>query len=296
MLRQIILSAGLVALVLFGTPSPASAGNAPPLMLANVYRGQIALADYWVSEKYDGMRGYWDGKHLLSRGGETIAAPAWFTAGWPETPLDGELWMGRGQFSRTVATVRAKVPDETAWRDVYYMVFDLPGHPATFSERNGALAGVIAAIDQPWVRHVEQFKVTDPAALRSLMKRIVKAGGEGLILHRGSSLYRAERNDDLLKLKPYEDGEAQVIAHHPGKGRHAGQLGALEVATAQGQRFRLGSGLTDAQRRNPPPIGAWVTYRFTERHAKSGLPRFPRFLRVREDMEGQGNAAENARR
>lgn len=270
------------AAFLLATP-PLHAGEAPPLMLANVYRGQVVLADYWVSEKLDGMRGYWDGEKLLTRGGEPIAAPEWFTAGWPKTPLDGELWMGRGQFSRTVSTVRQKIPDEAAWREVRYMVFDLPGHPGVFTERNAALSGVIAGIGQPWVRQVEQFKVADRAALQTLLARIVKQGGEGVMLHRGDSLYRAERNDDLLKLKPFEDAEARVIAHLPGKGRHAGQLGALEVETPQGQRFRLGGGFTDTQRRDPPPVGSWVTYRFTERHAKSGLPRFPRFLRVRED-------------
>ena len=167
------------------------------------------------------------------------------------------------------------------------MVFDLPGHPGAYTERNAALAGVIASIGQPWVRQVEQFKVADRNALQKLLARIVKEGGEGLMLHRGDSLYHAERNDDLLKLKPYEDAEARVIAHLPGKGHHAGQLGALEVETPQGLRFRLGSGFTDAQRRDPPPIGCWVTYRYTERHAKSGLPRFPHFLRVREDMASQ---------
>jgi DNA ligase 1 len=164
------------------------------------------------------------------------------------------------------------------------MLFDLPAHPGVFTERNAALAGVVAGIGRPWVRHIEQFKVTDRAALQKLLNRIVKEGGEGLMLHRGDSLYRAERNDDLLKLKPFEDAEARVIAHLPGKGRYAGQLGALQVETPQGQRFRVGGGFTDTQRRDPPPVGSWVTYRFTERHAKSGLPRFPRFLRVREDF------------
>lgn len=280
-----ILAACLLAFAL-SLAAPLHAGESPPLMLANVYRGQVALADYWVSEKFDGMRGYWDGEKLLTRGGEPIAAPERFTAGWPNTPLDGELWMGRGQFSRTVSTLRQKVPDEAAWRGVRYMVFDLPGHPGTFTERNAALAEVIASIGQPWVRQVKQFKVASPTALRTLLTRIVKEGGEGLILHRGDSLYRAERNDDLLKLKPYDDAEARVIGHLPGKGRYAGQLGALQVETSQGQRFRLGSGFSNAQRRDPPPIGCWVTYRYTERHAKTGLPRFPRFLRVREDMAG----------
>lgn len=255
-----------------------------PVMLANVLRGEIALSDYWVSEKYDGMRGYWDGKQLLTRGGEHIEAPAWFTVGWPNIPLDGELWIGRGQFSRTVSTVRKKIPDEIQWHALHFMVFDLPAHPGSFSERNAALQSVITQIGQQWVIHVGQIKVSDHAALKAMLKRVVKRGGEGLMLHRGDSLYRAVRSDDLLKLKPYEDAEAKVIAHLPGKGKFANALGALEVESADGLRFRLGTGLSDADRRHPPRPGEWVTYRYNGRNEKTGIPRFARFVRIREDM------------
>ena len=113
---------------------------------------------------------------------------------------------------------------------------------------------------------------------------VVKQGGEGLMLHRGASHYRAERNDDLLKLKPYQDAEARVVGHLPGKGKYAGMLGALEVETAEGLRFRLGSGLSDAERRAPPPLGCRVTYRYNGINEKTGTPRFARFMRIREDM------------
>ncbi len=279
-----------LVLVFACLPLHAAEFAAPPVILANVYRGEVPLADYWVSEKLDGVRGYWDGEKLLTRGGERIAAPAWFVAGWPKVPLDGELWVGRGQFSQAVSTVRQKTPDDAAWRKLRFMLFDLPAHPGVFDERNTALHAVVAQIGQPWVRQVEQFKVATPAALQALLARTLKQGGEGLMLHRGSSLYRAERNDDLLKLKPYQDAEARVVAHLPGKGRHAGVLGALAVESPQGLRFRLGSGLSDADRRNPPPLGSWVTYRYTGLNEKTGIPRFARFMRVREDMVGDGQA------
>lgn len=253
-------------------------------MLANVFRADITLADYWVSEKYDGMRGYWDGEKLLTRGGEHVEAPAWFTTGWPKIPLDGELWVGRGQFFRAVSTVRKKIPDEAQWRMLHFMVFDLPAHPGSFSERNAALQPVIAQIGQPWVHHVEQLKVADQATLRAMLKRVVKHGGEGLMLHRGASLYRAIRSDDLLKLKPYEDAEAKVVAYLPGKGKYVNTLGALVVESADGLRFRLGTGLSDADRRYPPQLGSWVTYRYNGLNEKTGIPRFARFMRVREDM------------
>jgi DNA ligase-1 len=267
------------------SPAPLRAGEAPPMMLANVLHSDVVLADFLVSEKYDGVRGYWDGRQLLTRGGAVVYAPAWFTAGWPRQPLDGELWAGRGKFSQAVSTVRQQMPEDGAWRGMRFMVFDLPGHPGTFAERNAALTSVIAEINQPWLQQVEQFSVTDRSELQTLLKRIVKQGGEGLMLHRGSSLYRAERNDDLLKIKPYEDAEARVVGYLPGKGKFVGMLGALRVETPERLRFNLGAGLSDAERRNPPPVGSWVTYRYNGVNARTGIPRFARFLRVREEMD-----------
>ena len=176
------------------------AASAPALMLAKVYHPGIDLSDYWVSEKYDGLRGYWDGQQLFTRGGERVQAPAWFTAGWPNTPLDGELWAGRGQFAKAMSTVRQQVPNDAAWRGLRFMVFDVPAHGGPFTERITALAAAVAQIQQPWVVAVAQTRATTHVALQAQMLRVVKAGGEGLVLHRGASLYTAARTDDLLKV------------------------------------------------------------------------------------------------
>ena len=267
-------------------PLPAAA-EAPALMLAKVYRRGIDLRDYWVSEKLDGVRGRWDGRQLLTRGGNTIAAPAWFNAGWPAVALDGELWIGRGRFEDTVSTVRQQLPDESAWRRIRFMLFDLPEHPGVFSERLVALQALVNAVNQPWLQTVEQVRGSTHAALMQQLDQVVRAGGEGLMLHRAQALYRAQRSDDLLKVKTHEDAEARVIGHEPGKGRLAGMVGALLVETGDGIRFRLGSGLSDALRRNPPPVGSWVTYRYRGTH-DSGLPRFATLVRVRSDADLQG--------
>jgi DNA ligase-1 len=256
-------------------------------MLAKAYQAGISLPDYWVSEKYDGVRGYWDGEKLLTRGGEHVAAPAWFTAGWPKVPMDGELWAGHGQFARAVSTVRQQTPNDAAWRAMRFMVFDLPAQGGPFSDRIPALGGLVSRIDQPWVQAVAQSKVASRPALQALLATTVKHGGEGLMLHRGVSLYKSGRNDDLLKLKTHEDTEARVVAHIPGKGKYTGVVGALlvEMPGQDGkaaQRFKLGSGLSDEQRRNPPPVGSTVTYRFRGLN-DSGIPRFASFMRTRED-------------
>ena len=283
-------SISLMLIAAFGLgpmPFALAADVKPPLMLANVYHLGVQLPDYWVSEKFDGMRGFWDGEKLLTRGGQPVNAPAWFTANWPKTPMDGELWAGRGQFQQAVSTVRQQSPDDAAWRSIRFMVFDLPADPGPFTERLSTLNNVVAKLAVPWVQAVAQNKVASHAALQTQLKQITKAGAEGLMLHRGSSLYKGVRNDDLLKVKTHDDAEAKVIAHIPGKGKYAGQMGALlvEIPAADGKaakRFKLGTGFTDAQRANPPAVGSQVTYRYRGLN-DSGLPRFASFMRIRED-------------
>ena len=281
--RRLLLLTPLLACATLRAPLAwAQRSDAPALQLAGHYRPGMDLRGWWVSEKYDGVRAHWDGQQLRTRGGERINAPAWFTAGWPTVPMDGELWAGRGQFSTAVSTVRQQTPVDAAWQKMRFMVFDLPAHGGTFDERIPALNTLVGTLALPWVQAVPQTKVANDAALQARRRQTVKAGGEGLMLHRGASLYKGARNDDLLKVKPHEDAEARVVAHVPGQGKYEGMLGALLVETDTGQRFKLGTGFTDAQRRNPPDIGAWVTYRFRDANP-SGVPRLASFLRVRED-------------
>jgi DNA ligase 1 len=275
---------GWLGLLVASVPVPSWAGDAPSLMLANVYRPGVPLRDYWLSEKYDGLRGFWDGQRLLTRGGEVIAAPAWFTAGWPAVPMDGELWSGRGRFEETLSTVRRHTSNDEAWRRVRFMVFDLPTHRGRFTERIHACVKLVQQLNQAWVQAVPQERVASHAELMVRLDRLVKAGGEGLMLHRGDSFYRAERTDDLLKVKTHEDAEARVLQHLPGHGRHTGRMGALLVETPEGVRFRLGTGFTDAQRDHPPAVGEWVTYRFRGIN-QSGVPRFASFVRRRPDAQ-----------
>lgn len=258
---------------------PATSASPPALMLANQFdAADINLADYWISEKYDGIRAYWTGEALLTRNGNPIHAPAWFTADWPQQPLDGELWIGRGQFESVVSTVRDQIPDNAAWRQVHFMTFDLPAHPGTFDHRLKKLNSLLAERQISWLRPVAQFLIADRPTLKVHLKAITAAGGEGLMLHRRDSHYRGLRSDDLLKLKPYQDAEAQVIGHVPGKGKYAGMMGALKLRRPDAVQFRLGTGFSDAQRLHPPAVGTWITYSYQELTAQ-GKPRFARFIR-----------------
>ncbi|MCE2461412.1 MAG: DNA ligase [Pseudomonadales bacterium] len=255
----------------------------PALSLANVYHENIDLGEYWVSEKLDGVRAFWDGDAFHSRRGNRYAAPDWFLEGLPGVPLDGELWMGRGTFDELSGVVRRLAPDDEAWRTIRYMVFDLPSHPGTFDERLVRLKALIEGLEAPHVDVVHQFRVADEAELMAALAMVVHQGGEGLMLRHGRSPYRPGRSDDLLKLKTHEDAEAVVVAHLPGKGKYEGMMGSLLVELPDGRRFRLGSGFTDEDRRVPPAVGATVTFKYHGKTA-NGIPRFASFLRIREEI------------
>ena len=263
-------------------PMVSIAAEPPAILLAEVYRDQVDVSRYLVSEKLDGVRAIWDGEILRFRSGREINAPRWFVEGLPKRPLDGELWIARGAFERLSGIVRKDVPDDGEWRQVRYMIFELPGAPGTFRERAEVMRQIARDANVPWLREIEQFSAVDRNSLQKRFKEVVKAGGEGLMLHRADALYETGRSDTLLKMKPWEDAEAVVIGHLPGKGKYAGMLGALRLRLPDGREFSLGTGFTDEQRRNPPPLGSTVTYRYRD-ITSSGLPRFASFLRPRTE-------------
>jgi len=249
-------------------------------MLAQDWSTGQSPQGFLVSEKLDGVRALWDGQSLRFRSGLPVAAPAWFTEALPKVPLDGELWLGRGQFERLAGVVRKAQPLDAEWRQVRLMVFDLPGAAGTFAQRVLGIESLVQVAGQPWLQAVAQTRVSSAEALAAMLKERVGQGGEGLMLHRADALWVPGRSADLLKLKPMQDAEARVVGHLPGKGRHAGRLGALLLALPDGQQFALGVGLTDAQREAPPAIGSVVTYRYRG-HTAKGLPRFASYLRER---------------
>lgn len=252
----------------------------PDIQLASHYDANLEVSDYLVSEKLDGVRGYWTGKQMLTRSGRDIALPISFIKGFPDYPVEGELWLGRGQFEQISSLVRREQTLEQEWQSVRFMIFDLPEHPGTFEQRYIAMQKLVKHVDSKHLQAISQLSISDNTALFNQLDRVVDEGGEGLMLHYRQAFYQVGRSQFIVKLKPKYDAEAVVIGYTEGKGKYLGMLGALTVKTPDGVVFNIGSGLTDKQRKVPPAIGATITYQYSG-FTQKGTPRFATFLRER---------------
>ncbi|MFT2090183.1 DNA ligase [Paraglaciecola sp. 2405UD69-4] len=250
-----------------------------PQQLAHIYSEDVVISDYWISEKLDGIRARWTGSKLITRSGNTINAPAWYTKDFGEHILDGELWLKRNGFEQTTSIVLRDTPTQD-WERVKFMLFDLPAHKGDFTQRLTHLKNLVEASHSPYLFLIPHFKLTNKSELMTKLDTLVAQGAEGLMLHHQHALYENGRSTKLLKLKKHQDAEAKVIGHIPGKGKYQNMLGALLVELENGLQFKIGTGFKDLQRQNPPEIGAIITFKHYGFTAK-GVPRFASFMRVR---------------
>jgi DNA ligase-1 len=260
----------------------------PPILLAHRWEAED-LTGWWLSEKLDGVRAYWDGKRFLSRLGNEFFAPEWFTKRLPDTVLDGELWGGRKQFQRTVGIVKRQDRSEL-WKDLLYVVFDAPTHAGVFEDRLAHAAKVLGDAGMAHARVHEHEQCRGHDHLKQELARVESLGGEGLMARRPRSRYEIGRSSSLLKVKTFKDAEARVLDHAAGAGRHKGRLGALVVELEDGTRFNVGTGFSDAEREDPPPVGSIITFRYQEL-SDGGVPRFPSYVGLRADAVWKGKAA-----
>ena len=260
-------------------PTEGDAG--PPLLLAHSWEQDEDLTGWWMSEKLDGVRAYWDGKQFISRLGNLFHAPEWFSKGLPDHPLDGELFGGRKRFQRTVSIVRRQDQADT-WKELRYVVFDAPAMDAPLEARLRAVEVAVANLTHTEAHPHAPCRGVDH--LREELARVEALGGEGLMLRRPGSRYEVGRSATLLKVKTFHDAEARVIGHAPGAGRHKGRLGALECELADGTRFSVGTGFSDQEREHPPAIGTLVTFRYQEL-SNDGVPRFPSYVGIPIDKD-----------
>lgn len=274
------------------------AKEGPPLLLAA--RFQLGIHDptgWWMSEKLDGVRALWDGERFVSRLGNAYLAPDWFTAALPKIPLDGELFAGRGQFQLAVSIAR-QINAGERWSSLRFVIFDGPQLQGSFEDRYRQLSELVPEGGWPHAEILPHAPCPGADALDAEVDRIEALGGEGVMLRQPGSVYVAGRSDTLLKVKRFLDAEAIVVGHVAGAGRHRGRLGAVEVELPDGTAFKVGTGFSDAQRESPPPIGAVIAFRYQEL-TPAGIPRFPSFLGIRDDVDWEqivaaGGATEGA--
>lgn len=235
----------------------------------------------WMSEKLDGMRALWDGRQLVSRNGNHVHAPQSLLAELPsDLPLDGELWCGRGKFQTCISVARNTRADDAEWEQLRYCVFDTPGDD-DYAHRMGRVCRALEGVASRRVCVLSWEYCEGDEHLSRALQNVEVSGGEGLILRDPRCGYPGGRTDKLLKVKSAHDAEARVVGHVAGKGKHAGRTGALLCEDlVSGVNFRLGTGLDDVEREDPPAVGSVVTYRYFER-TLSGAPRFPVFVRQR---------------
>lgn len=258
------------------------AASEPHVQLAKVYQtdNQQPISDYLVSEKFDGIRAIWTGTEFVTRNGNKIYAPAWFTQALPKQWLDGELWTKRQDFAALSSIVMKHQPIDKEWQKVSYQVFDMPNNSEPFSQRAQNYKILIKQLSIEHIKAVEQHQFANNDELNKFFDQLVKQGAEGVMLHLKNASHKDGRSNALLKLKPYLDEEAVVTAYIPGKGKYQGMLGSLQVKNSSGVTFLIGTGFSDNERANPPAIGTTITYRY-HGFTKNGLPRFASFLRVR---------------
>ena len=265
------------------------------LLKLSEYKGQN-VGGWLASEKLDGVRAYWDGRNLRSRNGKILAAPEGWSAHFPPFALDGELYTARGEFEKIQSIVMDKTPSVAAWSEIKFHVFDVPEAGGGLLERLSELEKFILQNPQAGqnLKIIKQVKVKDNAEFEAFAKHIIAKGGEGAVVREPNVPYERKRSKNALKYKKFKDAECEVTAINAGTGKYAGLMGSVtckalsasgsnsDEQIASGVKFKIGSGFSDRDRANPPKIGSIITYKYQNLTAK-GLPRFPVFLRVRED-------------
>lgn len=273
-----------------GSDAPASIEEVPKdiylpatkVLLAHSWDTVQDLTGWWMSEKLDGVRAYWNGVDFYSRLGNKFYVPEELKKDLPKgLNLDGELWGGRGNFQTTVGTVKRQDYSGN-WSKIKYIVFDSTSLPdQDFEWRQKFLNQVAAESSSKFWQVLPQKKCNGTEHLKEILAKVEAKGGEGLMFRAPHSLYEEGRSSTLLKVKNFFDEEGIVIAHVPGKGKYKGRLGALTVRRPDGIEFGVGTGLSDKERETPPSIGSKITYRYQEL-STAGVPRFPSFISARD--------------
>lgn len=251
------------------------------LQKAKTYTHAEDIIGWMMSEKLDGIRGYWNGHQLLTRRGVPLNPPSWFIKNFPPFELDGELWSKRGDFEFVQSTVLDKMPG-AGWEKISYNIFEVPNEPGDFLSRINKAKQWFERYTNRYIRIIPQTMIQDTSDLDQFLNKIESMGGEGVIVKDPKMPYFTGRSGHLLKVKKFADMEGVVIGVKKGKGKYKGMMGSLVLKLENGVVFNLGTGFTDQIRKNPPPMGTSVTFKYNG-FTKTGIPKYSSFLRVRQE-------------
>jgi DNA ligase-1 len=250
------------------------------LQKANIYnKSKHNVKGWYMSEKLDGIRAYWNGKTLLSKNANKIYAPKWFIDNLPPFELDGELWTKRGDFENIQNIVLDTEPSET-WGNITYNIFEIPNKKGDISKRLKKLKEWLQVNPSSYIKIVPQVVCKNENHLEEFLKEMLEKKAEGVMLKNPFLEYESikkERSNNLLKVKTFFDDEAIVISHNYKDGR----LKSLVLKLENGKTFNLGNGFSIQDRLNPPKVGETVTFKYYG-FTKNGKPKFASFLRVRK--------------
>ena len=248
----------------------------PNLLLLKTYKDQNTT-NWVMSEKLDGIRAYWDGNQLLSRSGKLIHAPKWFIKDYPKFEIDGELWTKRGDFENISSIVRDKNPSRY-WSEIKHYIFEVPNAKGGLFQR----LEKVKPYENKYIKVLPQIIIKNKQHQNNYLKEIEAKNGEGIVVRDPKSLYINKRTSKALKVKSFKDMECKIIGFTKGKGKYSGKVGAIKCQLPNQIRFKIGSGISDNFRSNPPLIGTIITFKY-QNITKYGKPRFPIYLRIREN-------------
>jgi len=249
------------------------------LQKPKVYNGDENISGWFMSEKLDGIRAYWDGKKLYTRQGKEIFSPDSFTQNFPSFELDGELWIDRNKFEEIQSIVMDKSPNKE-WGKISYNIFEAPNSDGNFTNRLQKARSWFAEHPNANVKIIEQIPCKNKKHLENFLEEIIKKGGEGVVIKNPIAPYHAGRSSEVLKVKKFKDMEGEVVSINISK--KTGKIGSLTLKLANGKIFKLGSALNKHTVQDLPRIGDIVTFKYLAL-SSSGIPKFASFMRVRKD-------------
>lgn len=152
---------------------------------------------------------------------------------------------------------------------------------------------------QTWNRNNTTLRgIQFNSSIEDILNGLVDKGSEGMMIRTKNSYFDPtdekgnKRSNSILKIKPRFTEEALVIGYEEGLNRNEGKVGSLLMQSkvkGKVKTWKLGAGLSDDDRKNPPPKNSVVEYKFTGR-TSGGLPKEAAFFRARPELDPRAYA------